>query len=216
MTDSLPTELESLQSRATLMGIKFHPNSKEDSLRAKIQAVLEGQSSDDVADDLDEVDPEDNGKPAVSSMPDLSKLAPGTLVPTQKVLMETPEQKAHRLRLQGTRLVRVFVHCNNPMKKEWQGEQFTVSNRNLGTLNRFVPFEVEWHVEAAILDMMRDRQYLGFNTRKVGAMKMEVKEPKFIKEFNIEVLEDLTPKELKDLTVKQAMQGGDTDAMLRG
>lgn len=216
MTDAAPTELEALKSRATLMGIKFHPNSKEDSLRAKIQAVLDGQSADDVADDLDNEDPEDNGAPAISSMPDLSKLAPGTLNPTAKVVKETPEQKSHRLRMQGTRLVRVFVHCNNPMKKEWQGEQFTVSNRNLGTLNRFVPFEVEWHVEAAILDMMRDRQYLGFTTRKVGAIKMEVKEPKFVKEFNIEVLEDLTQKELKDLAVKQAMQGGDTDAMLRG
>lgn len=210
MTDVQKTELQSLQERCQLMGIKYHPNSKEDSLRAKIQASLDDKNPDEVGEDS--VDPVDNGKPANSSMPDLSKLDPSILVPKGVFKPETKEEKAYRLRMAGTKLVRVYIHCNNPMKKEWQGEQFTVSNRNLGTLSRFVPFEQEWHVEAAILDMMRDRQYLGFNTRKAGPMKLEIKEPKFIKEFNIEVLEPLTEKEIKDLAIKQAMQSGDSTA----
>jgi hypothetical protein len=210
MTDVQKTELQSLQERCQLMGIKYHPNSKEDSLRAKIQASLDDKNPDEVGEDT--VDPVDNGKPANSSMPDLSKLDPSILVPKGVFKPETKEEKAYRLRMAGTKLVRVYIHCNNPMKKEWQGEQFTVSNRNLGTLSRFVPFEQEWHVEAAILDMMRDRQYLGFNTRKAGPMKLEIKEPKFIKEFNIEVLDPLTEKEIKDLAIKQAMQSGDSTA----
>lgn len=213
MSDTEKTELQSLQERCQLMGIKYHPNSKEDSLRAKINAALADENPDEVGDDEDtNADPVDNGTAAVSSMPDLSKLAAHVLVPTGKFKPETKEEKAYRLKMQGTRLVRVYIHCNNPMKREWQGEQFCVSNRNIGTLNRFVPFEREWHVEAAILDMMRDRQYLGFTTHKRGKMQLEVKEPKFIKEFNIEVLEDLTPKELKDLAIKQAMQAGDSTA----
>lgn len=210
MTDVQKTELQSLQERCQLMGIKYHPNSKEESLRAKIQASLDDKNPDEVGEDS--VDPVDNGKPANSSMPDLSKLDPSILVPKGVFKPETKEEKAYRLRMAGTKLVRVYIHCNNPMKKEWQGEQFTVSNRNLGTLSRFVPFEQEWHVEAAILDMMRDRQYLGFNTRKAGPMKLEIKEPKFIKEFNIEVLDPLTEKEIKDLAIKQAMQSGDSTA----
>lgn len=210
MTDVQKTELQSLQERCQLMGIKYHPNSKEESLRAKIQASLDDKNPDEVGEDS--VDPVDNGKPANSSMPDLSKLDPSILVPKGMFKPETKEEKAYRLRMAGTKLVRVYIHCNNPMKKEWQGEQFTVSNRNLGTLSRFVPFEQEWHVEAAILDMMRDRQYLGFNTRKAGPMKLEIKEPKFIKEFNIEVLDPLTEKEIKDLAIKQAMQSGDSTA----
>lgn len=210
MTDVQKTELQSLQERCQLMGIKYHPNSKEESLRAKIQASLDDKNPDEVGEDT--VDPVDNGKPANSSMPDLSKLDPSILVPKGVFKPETKEERAYRLRMAGTKLVRVYIHCNNPMKKEWQGEQFTVSNRNLGTLSRFVPFEQEWHVEAAILDMMRDRQYLGFNTRKAGPMKLEIKEPKFIKEFNIEVLDPLTEKEIKDLAIKQAMQSGDSTA----
>lgn len=210
MSDVEKTELQTLQERCNLMGIKFHPNSKEESLRAKITAALDDKNPDEVGEDA--ADPVDNGTPANSSMPDLSKLPEGTLVPKGVFKPETKEEKAYRLRMQGTKLVRVYVHCNNPMKKEWQGEQFTVSNRNLGTLSRFVPFEQEWHVEAAILDMMRDRQYLGFNTRKAGPMKLEIKEPKFIKEFNIEILEPLTEKEIKDLAIKQAMQSGDSTA----
>lgn len=213
MSEVEKTELEALQERCKLMGITFHPNSKEASLRAKIQAALDDQDPNTVGEEeSDAADPVDNGKPANSSMPDLSNLPEGVLVPKGKYKPETKEEKAYRLRLQGTKLVRVFIHCNNPMKKEWQGEQFTVSNRNLGTLSRFVPFEQEWHVEAAILDMMRDRQYLGFNTRKAGPMKLEIKEPKFIKEFNIEVLDPLTEKEIKDLAIKQAMQSGDSTA----
>lgn len=210
MTDVQKTELQSLQERCQLMGIKYHPNSKEESLRAKIQASLDDKNPDEVGEDS--VDPVDNGNPANSSMPDLSKLDPSILVPKGVFKPETKEERAYRLRMAGTKLVRVYIHCNNPMKKEWQGEQFTVSNRNLGTLSRFVPFEQEWHVEAAILDMMRDRQYLGFNTRKAGPMKLEIKEPKFIKEFNIEVLDPLTEKEIKDLAIKQAMQSGDSTA----
>lgn len=210
MSEVEKTELETLQERCKLMGIKYHPNSKEDSLRAKIQASLDDKNPDEVGEDA--VDPVDNGKPANSSMPDLSALDPSVLVPKGVFKPETKEEKAYRLRMAGTKLVRVYIHCNNPMKKEWQGEQFTVSNRNLGTLSRFVPFEQEWHVEAAILDMMRDRQYLGFNTRKAGPMKLEIKEPKFIKEFNIEILEPLTDKEIKDLAIKQAMQSGDSTA----
>lgn len=206
MSEAEKTELETLQERCRLMGISFHPNSKEESLRAKISAVLNDETTAEAASAELTGDPVDNGKPANSSMPDL--VAPKT----KAFVPETKEQKAYRLKLQGTKLIRVYVHCNNPMKKEWQGEQFTVSNRNLGTINRFVPFEQEWHVEAAILDMMRDRTYLGFTTRKAGPMKLEIKEPKFVKEFNIEVLEPLTQKEINDLAVKQAMQAGDTEA----
>lgn len=218
MTDEVEkTELEQLRERATLMGIKFHPNSKEESLRNKIQAVLDGASADAVGDEEENEeageneDPVDNGTAANTSMPKLDTVPAQPAKKAVEFVPETKEQKAYRLKLAGTKLVRVMIHCNNPMKKDWQGEQFTVSNRNLGTINRFVPFEVEWHVEAAILEMMRDRQYLGFNSRKVGPMKMEVKEPKFLKEFNIEILEPLTPKELQKLVVKQALQGGDTD-----
>ncbi len=210
------TELESLRERATLMGIKFHPNSKEESLRNKIQAVLDGASADSLEDDGEtgdhSDDPVDNGKPANSSMPNLDQVPEKPAKPAAKFVPETPEQKSRRLKLSGTKLVRVRIHCNNPLKRDWQGEQFTVSNRNIGTINRFVPFEQDWHVEAAILEMMKERQYLGFNTRKVGPMKLEVKEPKFIKEFNIEILDPLTEKELQKLVVKQALQGGDTDA----
>lgn len=211
MSEVEKTELESLKERCDLMGISYHPNSKEPSLRAKIQAALDDKDPNTVGEE-DGADPVDNGKPANSSMPDLSNLGPDVLVPKGVFKPETKEEKAYRLRMQGTKLIRVYVHCNNPMKKEWQGEQFTVSNRNLGTLSRFVPFEQEWHVEAAILDMMRDCQYLGFNTRKAGPMKLEIKEPKFIKEFNIEVLEPLSEKEIKDLAIKQAMQSGDSTA----
>lgn len=215
MSEVEKTELESLKERATLMGIKFHPNSKEDSLRSKIQAVLDGQDAADVADEDDDFE-EDAPAAQNSSMPELTapltKSKPGALQGLKKFVGETKEQRQARLKLEGIKLVRCRIHCNNPMKSEWQGEQFTISNRNIGTVNRFVPFDEDWHVEACIIEMMRDRQYLSFSTKKRGPMQLEVKEPKYVREFNIEILEPLTQKQLRDLAVKQALQGGDTDA----
>jgi hypothetical protein len=208
------TQLEALRARCDLMGIKYHPNAKEATLAAKIQAKLDDNDPDEVDEEDEANDPVDTAAPAAKTMPDLSKLGPDVLVPKGKVQFESKEEKQARLRLAGSKLVRVYIHCNNPMKKDWQCEQFTVSNRNLGTINRIVPYDQEWHVEQAILDMMRDRQYMSFTSKKHGPTGIEVKTPKLVKEFNIEILEPLTQKEIKDLAVKQAMQAGDTSAVI--
>lgn len=198
MSDDQNTELEALKKRADQIGLKYHPAIGVDALKAKLTAALENEELPEEDDGLEDL----SDAPAqASSIPKPQVQAPAG--PRTLTKQELRIQQYNDAR----KLVRVRVTCMNPMKKEWQGEQFSVANRNI-SINRFVPFETEWHVEQILLNMMRERQYLSFVSKRVGPQQMEVKEHKLVREFAIEILEPLTQQELKDLAQRQAMAAG--------
>lgn len=183
MSDSTPTELETLKARATQMGISFHPTIGVDKLREKVNAAIDGTPapSDDSGDDKPEV----------------------------KVSARQAKQDAiNKLRKESAKLVRVNVTCMNPNKKEWKGEIFHTGNSQIGMFKKFVPFNTEngFHVPQIIFNMMNDRKFQTFYTETVGGNK--VRKGKLIKEYAIELLPDLTPEELKALAIKQAAAKG--------
>lgn len=192
-------ELATLKSRADVMGIKYHPSIGVDKLREKVQAHLDGTPLED-----EEEAPQEETPALNASIPRPSSVAEKPAAPRP----ETKEEKRVRLNREGRRLIHVSITCMNPLKKEWQGEQFTFSNRNVGTVNRFVPFQRDWHVEAVILDMLREREFQTFSTRKKGPAGIEVKEHRMVREFAINVLEPLTPEELRQLAQRQKMADG--------
>lgn len=176
-------ELENLKIRAEKLGVKFHPSISADKLREKIKAAqAEGEGSV-------------GGQPEVKS-------ATGTDE-------ESPAAKKLRLKREGLKLVRVRITCMNPTKKEWEGEIFTVSNNAVGTVKRYVPYNVEdgWHVEQILLNQLRERQCQIFVTEK-DSRGNKIRKGKLIREFAIEVLEPLTEEELHDLAQRQAMTKG--------
>lgn len=176
-------ELENLKIRAEKLGVKFHPSISADKLREKIKAAqAEGEGS---VGEQSEV-----------------KSATGTDE-------ESPAAKKLRLKREGLKLVRVRITCMNPTKKEWEGEIFTVSNNAVGTVKRYVPYNVEdgWHVEQILLNQLRERQCQIFVTEK-DSRGNKIRRGKLIREFAIEVLEPLTEEELRDLAQRQAMAKG--------
>jgi hypothetical protein len=94
----------------------------------------------------------------------------------------------------------------NPNKKDWPGEILSISNRVIGTIKKFVPFntEVGYHVPAAILRLVQERKYQAFKEIKLPNGQKQ-KRGHLVKEFAIEILDPLTPQELKDLAQRQAM-----------
>jgi len=122
----------------------------------------------------------------------------------------TPEE----LRKQAKRLVRVRVNNMNPAKREWEGEIFTVGNKLIGNVKRYVPYGVEWHIEKCIFDMLKSKKCQIFTTvkRKTGNGTVDVRQGKLINEFAIEELPPLTEAELKDLAQRQAMARGTAEA----
>lgn len=127
------------------------------------------------------------------------------------VEQELPEPtKGNGVRDEALALVRVRVTCMNPNKKELEGEIFCTGNSKLGTVKKFVPYEVEWHVPAIILQMIKRRQYQTFVTKKTPNGG-KVKVGKLVREFAVEELPPLSEKELQELKQRQLMAAGQAD-----
>jgi hypothetical protein len=177
-TPLVQDELETLKARAKQLGITFHPSISLEKLRDKVTAAIEG------------------------SEPEEEK-------PVAQAPVETEGQMRSRLKREALRLVRIRVTCMNPFKSEWDGELLTVGNSLIGTVTKFVPFNAEdgWHVPQIMLEMLQQRQCQTFVTTK-NALGQKVRQGKLIKEFAIEILPDLTERELKELAQRQAMARG--------
>lgn len=119
-------------------------------------------------------------------------------------------QKRNELRKECEKLVRVQIVNMNPSKREWKGEFFTASNSVVGTLTRFVPFDVEWHVPAFILKQIKNRKFRVTKEESNGKGG-KISKNIFVPEFGVTELKPLTEKELKDLAATQAAKGSIDD-----
>ena len=174
-------ELTLLKERADMMGIPYHSSIGVEKLKAKINAKLAG-----------EVDPtEETPSAAVVAAP-----AP-----------KSEYEKNKDLREASTRLVRVIVNCMNPAKQVWEGEIITVSNRAIGTVRKYVPFNLDagYHIPYAIYEQLQERKCQVFFNHTDPKTRMKSRKGKLIKEFNMVVLPPLTTDELKDLAQQQAI-----------
>lgn len=176
----VPDELTTLKERADQMGISYHPSIKVEKLREKIAAKLQGEDSEEETPITG---------PAATVKP-----------------VETEHQKRSRKKREASELVRVRVTCMNPQKKEWEGEIITAGNAVVGTFKKYVPFNADegWHVPRIIYNQLLQRQCQVFQTVK-DSRGNKVRKGKLIREFNIEVLPQLTQAELHDLAQRQAM-----------
>lgn len=189
--EAVNDELETLKARADLMGIKYHPSTGIDKLRAKIDLQLSGNKA---KDELPEV-----------KTPILSKSTKDKPLTQQ----EFAESDFKLRKSTAGSLIRVRVTCMNPAKKEWDGEIISVGSAKIGTYKKFVKFNTEdgWHIPFIIYEYLKERKCSVFFTEK-DHLGQKVRKSKLVNEFNIEVLPSLTKEELKDLAQRQAMEAG--------
>lgn len=180
------SELDALKVRADLLKLKYHPSIGVDALREKVAAAMAGTAPP--------VDPVADKAPA-----------PATVDTPAEPVPETEGQKRYRLKQESLRLIRLRVTCMNPAKKEWAGEIFTVGNAAIGSVKRYVPFNVDegWHVEQMIYQVIKERMCQIFVTVPDGRGGKR-REGKQIREFAIELMPDLTADELAELAARQA------------
>ena len=172
-------ELDSLKERCKAVGLSFHPNISYEKLSGRYQEFMDAKKEAE--------------KPAPVAVVDAPVLTKG--------------QAANKMKREQSALIRVRVACMNPNKREWEGEVFTVSNRSVGTLKKYVPYDTVWHVPRMILTMIEERQCQVFVTESDGRGNKSRK-GKMVKEFAIEVLPQLTEAQIKDLAQRQAMAAG--------
>lgn len=174
-------ELATLKQRADLLDISYHPSIGVEKLRDKLTAATAEKA------------PEEPPEPVVPT---------GHLAGAK----ETEHEFRQRMKREALRLVRIRLTCMNPAKKDWDGEIFTFGNTLIGSVSKYVPFNVEdgWHVPHMLYEFLVERQCQIFVTGKT-VNGVTVRQGKMIKEFAIQVLPDLTKAELEELARRQAM-----------
>jgi hypothetical protein len=120
----------------------------------------------------------------------------------EKGTLNKPKTRTELL-AQAKKLVRVNVTCMNPNMKEHEGGLYSVGNGIVGMFKVFVPFNVDWHVPQIVLTHMQNRKCQIFSTNKSSKGSSV---PKLIKELSIDILDPLTPEELKALGQRQIAQ----------
>lgn len=185
---AMPSELDVLKQRATLMNIKFSNNISVEKLREKIEAAQ-----------------------AVTDEPEVAAVNPLGEKQEAGVKKMTLGQK---IRAEQTRLIRVRIQNLDPKKKDLPGEIITVANEYMGTVRKFVPFgEVTdngYHIPYCIYEFLKERKFINITTRKGKNGLPDIRATE-AREFSIEVLPPLTEAELAQLAQAQIAAGSLND-----
>lgn len=194
-------EKDMLRSRLRAMGISYSNNAGVETLRAKVNEAMEAPVNQ-TKEDQDELLPtvpeaRDNDEPSQLEV----KPAP----------LSTVHSLRNKLRREANKLIRIRVQNMDPKKKDLPGEILTVANEYIGTIRKFVPYgeatDDGWHVPYALYEMMKERRFMDIRTSKNKLNGQLVVTKKLVREFNIEVLPQLTPQELKQLGAAQLAAG---------
>lgn len=175
--DDVPTELELLKKRADDMGLKYHHKIGKDKLKKMVNEALENE-------------PEE------------------AEVVAHNPLTETKHARHSRLRKDARRLIRCNIVCNNPNKKGYDGEYFTAGNSVVGLLTKFAKYNTTegYHIPNVIYKYLLTKQCQIFQTAS-DKRGNKTRKGKLINEFNIQVLDNLTKKELIELARRQSAAG---------
>src|SRR5574344_1416304 len=101
------------------------------------------------------------------------------------------------------RLVRLDIRNVNPAKSSLKGEFYTVANKIIGKVTKFVPYGdagKSYHVPNCIYQLLEEKKYLAFRD---DSSAPNGKKTELIPEFNNKVLTPLTQEELEELKKAQ-------------
>jgi hypothetical protein len=207
--DQPKSNLDYLKRKADLMGIGYASNIGEDALRKKINDKIDGSEKH-----LPTIDPE--LKPVIDS--GVSAKTAMTLEEAKRIVAEAQlaEAKDGRSNYQKQydeqmRLVRVRITNMDPRKKDLPGEIFTVANRVLGVVKKFIPYGEQtdngYHIPYILYNALKERVFTNIKTRK-GSNGRIIVETNDAREFALEVLPPLTEKELAALAAQQGAADG--------
>ena len=178
------TELDLLKQQARMMGLEFSNNIGLETLKKKIKDATEA----DEQQVAEEEDPIETAQPAVR----------------KKTLREEIHEREMRL-------VRVRITNMDPMKAKRPGDYFTVANKYLGTVRKYIPYGEKtdngYHIPHCLYQMLKERKFAQVQVKKNPDTGHESVYTRMVREFAIEVLDPLTPEEIKKLGTAQLASG---------
>lgn len=186
-TMSPEEEKELLKEQAKLMGVKVSGNVSIETLRERIRQKRE---SEETSERLEEE----------------VKATPAATTPRYMRKNAAQMQERQRQKKEMMKLVRLRVTCLNPLKAHMKGEIFTVANKYVGTVRKYVPFgeatDNGYHVPYILYQELKGRKFNSIRTRK-GPNGTLIPETRLVPEFALEVLPQLSQKELDQLARAQ-------------
>lgn len=176
-------ELDLLKQQARMMGIEFSNNIGVETLRKKIE---ERTAEDAASSTVQEPEPQ----------------------PEQPVRKKSLRDEIYDREM---KLVRVRITNMDPMKAKRPGDYFTIANKYLGTVRKFIPYGEQtdngFHIPHCLYQMLKDRKFAQVQLRKNPDTGHESVVTRMVREFAIEVLDPLTPEEIKRLAQAQLASG---------
>lgn len=176
--------LEMLKRKADTLGIGYSKDATTDILRAKIQNHM---------------------NPAPVAEP---------VAVETKTAAQIKAELHRSVYLEGMKMLKLRITNLNPTKADLPGEIFTVSNKFLGTVRKYIPYgertDNGWFVPACIYEQLKDRTFYQVKIRK-GPHGQALPEGRWVKEFAIEVMANPDAKELKQMALRQAAAEGKSE-----
>lgn len=181
------SELDLLKQQAQMMGIEFSNNIGVETLRKRIAEAMAAN------------------KEAADQSHEAEVVATGKSTAKVKSLRQTIVDREMRL-------VRCRIYNMDPLKKDKPGDIFTVANRYLGTVRKFIPYGEQtdggYHIPYCLYKLLKSRKFVQIKVKKdPDNPGREIVTTREVREFNIEVLDPLTKEELKDLAQAQLAAG---------
>jgi hypothetical protein len=118
------------------------------------------------------------------------------------------EKNEHEFRKQkiaeAKKLVRVIVVPMDPLKVQWPGDIFSVSNGVIGTVRHYVPFNNEegWHLPQVLVNHLKQQKCQIFRMQKNAKGQM-IPVSRLINAYAVTELPALTQDELTELARRQ-------------
>lgn len=193
-------ELVSLKRRADILGIEYGPNIGLDTLKERVAAKLnQEEQEEDEESEIPEAPEEEDSRDYTD---------------VESVVVDKPLTKLQlrqKAKNEQMKLIRIRITNMNPAKADLPGEIITVGNELVGTVRKYVPYGEQtdegYHVPNIIYKYLKAKRFLNIRTRtdkRTGKIRIE---QSMALENAIEVLPQLTQKQLDDLARAQIAAG---------
>ncbi len=212
-------EKKALRERAKMMGLNPSPNASAETLRAQIQAKIDGDTPTPAAEPaaapvVAQPTVQETANPA-NPLDPLSQVEASVQGNTGGLGEAAPTMKPRSARAialaDAMRLIRVKITNLDPKKKDLPGEIFTVANGVIGTVRKFIPYgdatENGYHLPNVIYKQLEKRKFQHIIVKRDPRTGENTVQERWVKEFSLEVLPPLTQDELDKLAHAQLAAG---------
>ena len=207
--------LEELKAFAQQIGMEFHHLSGAEKLTKELQAYCQekfDKSFEEVAKEhgynVTVADPDTDKGTYTPTKPEDDEIARLSKVTFDEIDAKTRKKVEADAFKHAMKLVRCIITCNNKNKTSYQGEIFSARNAKIPEVKKFIPFGVKTHVPSILLNVIKEKQVQMFRKERLANGNV-ITTTYLTPEYNIQILDPITPEEFEAIKRKQLAEGNE-------